>query len=136
MTTITRTAATADRPAVFISTADLDRLIDLLPEFIEPTAPGAVLLAQEIARAQICPDDDMPARVVRLGSIVRYRDLVSGRQRQVQLVMPVDADMDRGRISILSPIGAALIGMPEEQVIAWTEASGDERRIEVLGLED
>jgi len=134
--TIIVQAAVADRPAVFISTADLDRLIDLLPEVIEPTAPGAALLAEEIARAQICADDDMPARVVRLGSTVRYRDLISGRHRQVQLVMPADADMDRGRISILSPIGAALIGMPEEQVIGWTEASGDERRIEVLGLDD
>lgn len=134
--TIIAPSASADRPAVFISTVDLNRLIDLLPEFIEPTAPGAALLAQEIARAQICAEDDMPARVVRLGSTVRYRDLISGRHRQVQLVMPADADMDRGRISILSPIGAALIGMPEEQTIAWTEASGDERRIEVLGLED
>lgn len=134
--TITQQAAIADRPAVFISTADLDRLIDLLPEVIEPTAPGAALLAEEIARAQICAEDDMPARVVRLGSTVRYRDLISGRQRQVQLVMPADADMDRGRISILSPIGAALIGMPEEQTIAWTTPSGDERRIEVLGLDD
>lgn len=134
--TITVQAAVADRPAVFISTADLDRLIDLLPEVIEPTAPGAALLAEEIARAQICAEDDMPARVVRLGSTVRYRDLISGRQRQVQLVMPADADMDRGRISILSPIGAALIGMPEEQTIAWATPSGDERRIEVLGLDD
>jgi len=134
--TIIAPAAAADRPAVFISTADLNRLIDLLPEFIEPTAPGAALLAQEIARAQICAEDEMPARVVRLGSTVRYRDLISGRQRQVRLVMPADADMDRGWVSILSPIGAALIGMPEEQVIAWTEASGDQRRIEVLGLED
>ncbi len=134
MTFIVQTAA-ADRPAVFISTADLDRFLELLPEFIEPTAPGAALLAQEIARAQICAEDDMPARVVRLGSTVRYRDLISGRQRQVQVVLPVDADMDRGRVSILSPIGAALIGMPEEQIFTWTEASGDERRIEVLGLE-
>ncbi|MBP7704342.1 MAG: nucleoside diphosphate kinase regulator [Caulobacter sp.] len=127
--------AEAARPAVFISTADLERFIDLLPETISPATPGAVLLAEEVARAQVCPEDDMPARVVRLGSTVRYRDLVSGRQRQVQVVMPTDADMDEGRISILSPIGAALIGLPEEQPFAWLDAAGHERRIEVVAVE-
>lgn len=128
--------APAARPAVFISTADLERLIDLLPESVLPTAPGAALLAEEIARAQICAETEMPARVVRIGSTVRYRDLITGRQRAVQVVMPGDADMDLGRISILSPIGAALIGLPEEQTFAWLDAAGEERRIEVLGLED
>lgn len=132
---MTATQTTA-RPAVFISTADLERLIDLLPESVLPTAPGAALLSEEIARAQICAESDMPARVVRIGSTVRYRDLITGRQRQVQVVMPGDADMDQGRISILSPIGAALIGLPEEQPFSWYDAAGDERRIEVLGLED
>lgn len=134
--TQTDPAAFAVRPAVFISTADLEQLIDLLPEIIEPAAPGAALLAQEIARAQICSEADMPARIVRLGSRVRYRDLVSGRQRQVQVVMPDAADMDLGRVSILSPVGAALIGMPEEQEISWTDATGETRRILVLGLDD
>ncbi len=129
-------AASAARPAVFISTADLERLIDLLPESVLPTAPGAALLAEEIARAQICAEDDMPARVVRIGSKARYRDLNTGRERQVQVVMPGDADMDHGRISILSPIGAALIGLPEEQVFAWLDAAGEERRIQMLGLDD
>ncbi len=128
--------AIADRPAVFISTADLERLIDLLPEFVPSTAPGAVLLSGEIARAHICAEPDMPARVVRLGSKVRFRDLESNRERTVRLVMPVDADIDQGKISILSPIGAAVIGMPEEQTISWNEPSGDLRRIQVLEVED
>jgi regulator of nucleoside diphosphate kinase len=127
--------AEAARPAVFISTSDLERFIDLLPETIDPGTPGAALLAEEIARATVCTEQDMPARIVRLGSIVRYRDLLSGRQRRVQLVLPPDADMDEGRISILSPIGAALIGLPEEQPFAWVDAAGDLRRIEVLEVE-
>ncbi|MDP1631534.1 MAG: nucleoside diphosphate kinase regulator [Caulobacter sp.] len=128
--------AIADRPAVFLTIADLERLIDLLPESIPPTWPGAMLLAEEIARAHICADDDLPARVVRLGSTVRYRDLVSGRERTIQLVMPGDADIDRNRVSILSPIGAAVIGMPEEQTLVWTEPSGDRRSIQVLEVQD
>ncbi len=128
--------APAARPAVFISAPDLDRLLDLLPEVISPTAPGAVLLAEEIARAQVCAEQDMPARIVRLGSWVRYRDLDSGRERRVQLVLPEDADADLGKVSILAPIGAALIGLPEDQVLAWREPSGQTRRIQVLGLED
>lgn len=131
----TRPSALADRPAVFMTVADLERLIDLLPESIPPTSPGAMLLAEEIGRAHVCQEDDMPARVVRLGSTVRYRDLVTGRERRIQLVMPADADIDRGRISILSPVGAAVIGMPEEQTLAWTEPSGEERRIQVLEVD-
>lgn len=133
MTTARQTGA--PRPAVFISTADLERFAGLLPETMTPAAPGAALLAEEIARAQVCPETEMPARVVRLGSIVRYRDLVSGRQRRIQVVMPADADMDEGRVSILSPIGAALIGLPEEQPFGWLDAAGDLRRIEVLDVE-
>lgn len=132
--TITRQAE-APRPAVFISAADLERFVDLLPETISPSAPGAVLLAEEIARAQVCAEHEMPARVVRLGSVVHYRDMMSGRQRRIQVVMPGDADMDEGRVSILSPIGAALIGLPEEQPFAWVDAAGGLRRVEVLEVE-
>lgn len=124
------------RPAVFISMADLERLAGLLPQSTAPSTPGAALLAEEVARAQICPDDDMPARVVRLGSTVRYRDLDSGRERRIQLVLPADADMDLNRVSILAPIGAALVGLPEEQAFSWEEPSGDLRRIAVLAVED
>jgi len=126
----------AGRPAVFISARDLERLVGLLPQSTAPTTPGAALLAEEVARAQICADDDMPARVVRLGSTVRYRDLDSGRERAIQLVLPADADMDLNKVSILAPIGAALVGLPEEQTFSWEEPSGDLRRIVVVRVGD
>lgn len=133
--TQTSTARTG-RPAVFISVRDLERFVGLLPQTTAPTTPGAALLAEEVARANICPDNDMPARVVRLGSTVRYRDLDSGRERRITLVLPADADMDLNKVSILAPIGAALIGLPEEQAFSWEEPSGDLRRIVVVSAQD
>jgi regulator of nucleoside diphosphate kinase len=128
--------APTGRPAVFISVRDLERLALLLPQSTAPTTPGSALLAEEVARANICPDNDMPARVVRLGSTVRYRDLTSGRERRITLVLPADADMGLNKVSILAPIGAALIGLPEEQAFSWEEPSGDLRHIVVVSAQD
>lgn len=126
----------AARPAVFVSQSDLDRLLLLLPEMITPATPGARLLAEELARAQVCAEPEMPARLVRLGSRVRYRDDINGRQRVVTVVLPPDADADEGKVSVLTPIGAALLGLPEEQSFAWLDPAGALRGITVLGLED
>jgi regulator of nucleoside diphosphate kinase len=125
-----------DRPCIFVCRTDLERLERLLPEVTVARAEASTLLSEELDRAEICDPADMPARVVRLGSRVRFRDLDSGRERTVRLVTPVEADAADGRISILTPIGAALLGLPEEQLFSWRAAGGGVRSIQVLEVLD
>ena len=68
-------------------------------------------LMQEVARARVLPSGEMPADVVNIGSQVSFRDEVTGREQTVTIVLPRDADIARGRVSVLTPIGAALIGL-------------------------
>ena len=69
-----------------------------------------------------------------MGSIVEFRS-DTGQQRRVALVFPGDADFAQGRISILTPIGAALIGVSPGQSIAWTARDGRRHRLTVLTVE-
>ncbi len=97
--------------------------------------PAAVLgdrLMEEVARAKVLPSDQMPADVVNIGSTVRFRDEVTGREQRVTIVLPRDADIDRHRVSVLTPIGAALIGLAQGASIGWETREGEARRLTVL----
>jgi regulator of nucleoside diphosphate kinase len=68
-----------------------------------------------------------------MGSTVEFRS-DTGQQRRVTLVYPGEADFAQGRISILTPIGAALIGLSPGQSIAWTSRDGRQHRLTVLSV--
>src|SRR6187402_1633478 len=108
------TAATPipQEPPIVLDAAWSDRLEDLAAVAIR-RGLGAVgdRLMAEVARATVLPSAEMPADVVNIGSAVRYRDEMTGREQTVSLVLPQDVDIDRGRISVLTPVGAALIGL-------------------------
>jgi regulator of nucleoside diphosphate kinase len=89
-------------------------------------------LMQEVARAEVRPSGDMPADVVNIGSEVSFRDEANGRVQRVTIVLPPDADIDRQRVSVLTPIGAALIGLARGASIGWETREGEERRLTVL----
>ena len=118
------------RPPILLTVSDRERLFALLD-----TAPAtlnmeaACFLREEIERADIVPDNVSSNAVVRLGSDVRFVDLSDARMQQAQLVFPGEAQ--HHRISVLSPIGSALIGLGPGQSICWTE-QGRERSLAVL----
>lgn len=87
-------------------------------------------LLGEIDRAVVVPDSFVPADVVRMGSTVAFR--TEDEERQVQLVYPKDANIAEGRISILTPIGTALIGMKAGQSITWRKRDGQRQALTVL----
>ena len=89
-------------------------------------------LMQEVARAEVRPSGEMPADVVNIGSEVSFRDEATGRVQRVTIVLPPDADIDRQRVSVLTPIGAALIGLARGASIGWETREGEERRLTVL----
>ncbi len=89
-------------------------------------------LMQEVARAEVRPSGEMPADVVNIGSEVSFRDEATGRVQRVTIVLPPEADIDRQRVSVLTPIGAALIGLARGASIGWETREGEERRLTVL----
>jgi len=96
----------------------------------------AHFLAHEIERATVVADNcDLPG-VVRMGSQVRYCDDKTGETRDVVLVYPHEADITLKRVSVLTPVGAALIGLSVGQAIEFQTPGHNKRSLTVLGVSD
>jgi regulator of nucleoside diphosphate kinase len=121
-------------PAIAISARDVDRLRHLAEAAMEKFPATAEFLAREIDRAEIIPADRPVRNVVTMQSDVTFVDDISGHKRTVTLVYPEDADVDAGRISVLTPIGAALIGLSAGQSIEFQTPSGGWRSLSVLAV--
>lgn len=119
-------------PTVVIDEAYYDRLESLAVGGMERAQAAAERLLEELERAEVLPSEEIPATVVNIGSEVVYRDDESERNHTACLVFPAEADISRQRISVLTPVGAALIGLSEGQSISWLSRDGKERRLTVL----
>ena len=133
MTTLGR-RATARAPKIFISQADHSRLSELVG-FPTEALSGAALLRDELDRAIILGPTDTRRTFVKIGSTVTYEDCGTGRYRTVQLVLPKDADIDENRISALTPVGAALLGLKVGQLFAWG-VKDRARKLRIVSVED
>ncbi|MGA7994686.1 MAG: GreA/GreB family elongation factor [Bradyrhizobium sp.] len=119
------------RPPIVLTAMDRETLVALLGNSLTIVdTEAACFLREEIERAEIAPDDVAPNSVVRLGCEVKFVDHADARIRRAQLVFPEEARCNHC-ISILSPIGSALIGLGPGQSIRWTE-QGIERSLAVL----
>ena len=121
------------KPRIVVGTIDHERLIGLATVAEERNPEVAEELLAEMDRARVVAPERVPADVVRMGSFVSYE--ADGKQRRVQLVYPGEADIEAGRISILTPIGAALIGLAAGQSIAWTARDGRKHTLTVITVE-
>jgi regulator of nucleoside diphosphate kinase len=122
--------------SIFLSTSDARALSALIERASGGRdAEGAARLAEELARATIVPEAELPAQTVTLDSWVRFLNQSSGRVREVTLVLPSVAEVGAGRISVLSPIGSALIGLRVGDGIDWPLPSGQMTRLRVLHVE-
>lgn len=119
-----------DLPTITVTAQDLERLQQLLS--INESA-AAEQLDLELARARVVPQDQIEGDIVTMNSEVVYEDLTTGVQRTVRLVYPEDADIERGWVSVLAPLGSALLGMRVGQEIAWKMPSGT-RRVRVVSV--
>lgn len=88
-------------------------------------------LADELDRAIVVPWDRIPTDVVTMNSRLIYSDESAGVTREVQLVYPQEADSTLGRISVLAPVGCALLGLSAGQSIEWLLPSGNVHRLRV-----
>jgi regulator of nucleoside diphosphate kinase len=122
-------------PPIYLSQPDLDRLTDLL----EAYAVGAggrrfEQLEGELTRAKVVPPDQIPQDIVTMNSRVLFEDEKTGERREVTLVYPKDADIDAGKISVLVPVGSALLGLRVGQSIDWMLPNGEKRRYRVIAV--
>jgi regulator of nucleoside diphosphate kinase len=107
-----------------ITTHDLDRLRPMLDQH---DTHAAELLDLELHRARVVAPSSVPADVVTMNSEVVYEDCETLVQRAVRVVYPKDADARRGWVSVLAPIGCALLGLRVGQTITWQLPNGDKR---------
>jgi regulator of nucleoside diphosphate kinase len=123
-----------DRPIV-ISRTDAARLRDLIAARARVARDQDHLdeLAAELERARIADPEDLPADVITIDTSVRVLDLVSGERRELTVVLPVQSDASAGRISVLAPLGTALLGYRVGDEIEWRMPGGLRRmRIETV----
>jgi regulator of nucleoside diphosphate kinase len=129
----THAVPTTENPPIVIDAAYSEELERLAATAMRGAAAAlGDRLMQEVARAEVRPSGEMPADVVNIGSEVSFRDETTGRVQRVTVVLPRDADIGRGRVSVLTPIGAALIGIASGASIGWQTREGEERRLTVL----
>lgn len=122
------------KPKIVVGELDHGRLTGLANGALERIPEVAEELLAEMDRAKIVATAKLPADVVRMGSFVTF-DSDSAQHRRVQLVYPGEADIEQGRISVLTPIGAALIGLSAGQSIAWTARDGKKHVLTVTAVE-
>lgn len=128
------TQKTHRKPKIIVGEIDHERLTGLATTALERVPEVAEELLAEMDRAKVVAPGKLPADVVRMGSFVTF-DSDSAQHRRVQLVYPGEADIEQGRISVLTPIGAALIGLAAGQSIAWTAHDGKKHLLTVTAVE-
>lgn len=122
------------RPTIIINELDAERIDRLLekPEFA--ALPIADALNAELDRAQMCTPESMPHNVVTMNSQVKFRDLTAGEERTRTLVYPAQMTDSSTQLSVLAPVGAALIGLRAGDTIHWELPGGASAHLEVLEL--
>ncbi|MGQ3136758.1 nucleoside diphosphate kinase regulator [Phenylobacterium sp.] len=125
----------ASRPNIILSETDADRITDLALGARQRSPEVSRLLLEEIERAEVRPDEDTPGDIVGMGARVEFVDQAHGEARAVTLVYPAEADIAAGRISILTPVGAGLLGLRPGQSIQWPDREGHERELRVVSVQ-
>lgn len=117
------------KPSVYVTESEFERLSNLAAS---SATRGATLLGDELVRAVVLKDGELPRDFVRLHSVVEFTDVMTGRTRRVQVVPPDEADIDKHRLSVLAPVGAALLGLTPGASIGM---STDDGRSHVLRVD-
>jgi len=121
---------------IFITRQDRERLTTMLDEALAAKHRDAASLkelAHELAIAQIVDPQDVPADVVTMNSRVVVQDVETGESSEYVLVFPEQADVAEGRLSVVSPIGTAILGYAKNDVLTW-QTPGGPRKIKIAAI--
>ena len=121
----------ANLPQIYLTQNDMDRLLKLVD-----AQPGTHFekLESELVRANVVPREKIPEDVVTMNSRVIFENETTRERHEVTLVYPGGADIDAGRISVLVPVGTALLGLRVGQSIDWELPSGEKQRYHIVGV--
>lgn len=118
---------------ILIGETDLARLRALLDASSTGRDDEALdALDAELARAVVLPPKDIPSHVVTMNSHVVFEEEETGKRREVTLVYPKDANANEGKISILAPVGSALLGLSVGQSIRWPLPGGKVKHYKIV----
>ena len=123
--------------AIYITEVDLQRLGELVGvarSCSELDQAGLATLQAELDRASIVSSQEVPSDVITMHSQVRIRDLGSGEEMVFALVYPRGANLEQGKISVMSPLGTALLGYRAGDVLDWRVPDGV-RRLQIMKVE-
>lgn len=120
-----------DRPKIIISSLDATRLEKLIGRLDDAQFPSKGDLQAEIDRADIVAPEDMPSNVVTMNSTVVFKVESSGKEFSLTLVYPKDSDGGNNKISILAPVGSALLGLSEGDEISWPKPGGGQLQVRI-----
>jgi len=121
-------------PSIIVSVRDIARLEALLDSPALSRHPAAIALAQELERAQVLPPEEIPEGIVTMHSRVDCVDELNNETHSLTLVYPHEADFDKGRVSVLAPVGSALLGLSVGQTIDWAAPGGRQLRLRVTAV--
>ncbi len=119
------------RPPIVISSLDADRLDALLEGLSTAEFPGKAELETELSRANIVEPQEVPPTVVSMNSTVRFVVESTGEAFNLTLVYPKNMDSSGSKISILAPVGSALLGLTQGDQIAWPKPGGGQLRVRI-----
>lgn len=124
------------RPRITLTAEDYERLSALAQAAMSRSPELAAGLADEIGRARVLAKGRYPQQIVCMNSEVQFRDDRTGKVQTLKLVYPAEADIGLGRLSVLTPVGTALIGVRVGESVTWETPSGDLRQLTILAVRD
>jgi regulator of nucleoside diphosphate kinase len=124
------------KPTIILSAEDYERLSTLAHAARKRMPDLADELADEIGRAHVLAKGKHPQQIVCMNSEVEFRDDTTGKVQIVTLVYPEDADISQRKVSVLTPVGTALIGLRTGQSITWKTPNGEVRQLTVLSVRE
>lgn len=122
-------------PNIVVTQLDADRLDLLLEGRSSQDFPGKAQLQAELARATVVESIDVPADVVTMNSTVLFK-AGDGKEFSLKLVYPKDSDGSPEKLSILAPIGSAILGLKEGDVISWPVHGGKSVEVQIIRVTD
>jgi regulator of nucleoside diphosphate kinase len=136
MTEHIATAEARVKPRIVLSAEDYERLSALAHAARNRMPDLAAELAEEVGRAHVLAKGRHPEQIVCMNSEVEFRDDTTGKIQTVTLVYPDEADISQRKVSVLTPVGTALIGLRTGHSITWETPGGELRQLTVFAVRE
>jgi regulator of nucleoside diphosphate kinase len=125
---------TARNTRIVLSSRDVERIEKLLESLPADAFPGKLALESELERAEVVEPEQVPPDVVTMNSTVRFTFTETGEEFRLTLVYPKDAHGESDRISVLAPVGSALLGLAVGNEIQWPMPAGGVSTVRVVDV--